>query len=117
MSANCANCGGPVFADVMRGGVGVPMCEACFNAWPILPAVFAALADGPTNDGTRTGPQPRAYMLTRDETERIIKAARAILALKDNLFFGSILAVAVRFGDSREFIELQSALDDTNIGA
>lgn len=118
MSANCANCGGPVFADVMRGGVGVPMCEACFNARPILPAVFAALADGPTNDGTRTGPPPRAYMLTRDQAERLVKAARAAISESRPAVETSAGAeYAYRIFYIEQFEELKAALDAVNIGA
>jgi len=43
-----------------------------------LPDKFAALADGPTDSGTPTV-QPKTYMLTRHQTERIIRAARAIV--------------------------------------
>lgn len=42
VSNTCVGCAGPVFAEVVRGGVAMPLCDACFSAAP-LPAKFAAL--------------------------------------------------------------------------
>jgi hypothetical protein len=44
-----------------------------------LPDKFAALVDGRTDDGTPTE-TPRSFMLTRHETEAIVRAARRAIA-------------------------------------
>ena len=43
-----------------------------------LPANLAALAESRLDEGTPTE-TPRAFMLTRQQTERLVKAARAIV--------------------------------------
>lgn len=77
-----------------------------------LPDVLAALGDGPTDSGTPTE-QPRAFLLTREQTERLVKAARAVIALSELVIF--IKGFRCYFGDCPEYLDLKAALDGINI--
>ena len=77
-----------------------------------LPAKFAALADGNTDNGTPDGPLPRAFVLDYEQTKRLMKAARAIVPDGRTME----LPAGYTLVRSTLLTELANALAQTNIG-
>ena len=77
-----------------------------------LPANLAALAESRIDEGTPDGPLPRAFMLDRHQTERLMRAARAIVAA------GPVMELPAGYTMVRSTLitELANALAQTNIG-
>lgn len=92
----CAECGAPVFAEVMRNGKSVPLCFSHFDAQP-----------------TPATPQAPPFILDREPLERLVKAARALVRLEKFVVFES--GSRGYFEDYPEYKELKSAVDAANI--